>query len=262
MPWAADQGYAMSRKRPDRIQAGPLYMQVVNVLKDEILKGAYPINTQLPSEDRLCQRFDVSRHTVREALRRLREDGLVSSRKGAGTMVVRPGRGKSYIHEVASINDLITFVAALKFRVDTMRTIVANRALVKRIGGADGQQWLKLEGYRYLAGKKSPVCWMEVFVHTDYAGVARLLEQHEGPIFELIENLYGESIAEVEQILRTSPMPKKVAEDLGVEPGAASIEIHRIFRLASGKIAEVSIAHYRAESFSFSLKLRRTRGSA
>jgi DNA-binding FadR family transcriptional regulator len=54
----------------------PLYLQVVRALKDEIVKGVHPVGSQLPTEEELCQRFSVSRYTVREALRLLREDHL------------------------------------------------------------------------------------------------------------------------------------------------------------------------------------------
>jgi DNA-binding GntR family transcriptional regulator len=74
----------------------PLYMQVVRALKDEIVSGIYPVGSQLPTEEELCDRFSVSRYTVREALRRLREDSLVSSRQGAGTTVVPPHPADSF----------------------------------------------------------------------------------------------------------------------------------------------------------------------
>src|SRR3982074_1121795 len=66
----------------------PLYLQGVRALKDEIVSGVHPVGSQLPTEEELCERFSVSRYTVREALRRVREDNLVSSRQGAGSTVV------------------------------------------------------------------------------------------------------------------------------------------------------------------------------
>src|SRR5262249_59709164 len=68
----------------------PLYLQVVRALKDEIVSGVYPIGSQLPTEEELCERFSVSRYTVREALRRLRAGSPVSSRPGAGPPVGAP----------------------------------------------------------------------------------------------------------------------------------------------------------------------------
>ena len=46
----------------------PLYLQVVRALKDEIVSGVHPVGSQLPTEEELCERFSVSRYTVREAL--------------------------------------------------------------------------------------------------------------------------------------------------------------------------------------------------
>ena len=97
------------RARPQRQADDPLYLQVVRALKDEIVSGVFPIGSQLPTEEELCERFSVSRYTVREALRRLREDSLVSSRQGAGTTVVPPRPANFFVHEVMSINDLVAF---------------------------------------------------------------------------------------------------------------------------------------------------------
>src|ERR1700741_3922688 len=68
----------------------PLYLQLVRALKDEIVSGVFPVGSQLPTEEELCERFSVSRYTMRQGLRHLREDSLVSSRQGAGSTVVPP----------------------------------------------------------------------------------------------------------------------------------------------------------------------------
>jgi len=70
--------------RPDSRDS--LYKLVVRALRAEILTGIYPIGTAIPSESQLVSRFGVSRHTIREALRHLRELGLVESRQGFGTV--------------------------------------------------------------------------------------------------------------------------------------------------------------------------------
>jgi DNA-binding transcriptional regulator YhcF (GntR family) len=113
---------AVVRKRAKRARDSvvnkseePLYLQVVRALKNEIVKGVHPVGSQLPTEEELCQRFSVSRYTVREALRLLREDHLVSSRKGAGATVVPPRASDSYVHEVMSLNDLVTFATGVRF---------------------------------------------------------------------------------------------------------------------------------------------------
>src|SRR5215470_18080479 len=85
---APPKGGSHARVRASVKPDEPLYLQVVRALKDDIVSGVYPVGSQLPTEEELCERFSVSRYTVREALRRLREDRLVASRRGAGTTVI------------------------------------------------------------------------------------------------------------------------------------------------------------------------------
>ena len=126
----------------------PLYLQVVRALKDEIVSGVHPVGSQLPTEEELCERFSVSRYTVREALRRLREDNLVSSRQGAGTIVVPPRPADSFVHEVMSINDLVAFATGVRFPIDAIEMIVVEAKLAARLGIANGKEWLSVRGFR------------------------------------------------------------------------------------------------------------------
>ena len=238
----------------------PLYRKVVQALKKQILSGTYPVGAQLPTEGELCERFKVSRHTVREALRQLRDDGLVASRQGAGTTVTRLSAPQPYVHEIASIDDLVAYASGTQYRADSSAIVVADASLVERLGGSAGQRWLRIEGYRYAApGDAVPICWTEVFVHATYAGVGLLLGRRPGPIYGWIEDQYGERIAEVEQTLRARSVPEEIAATLQAEPDSTVIEVRRVFRTGSGGTAEVSFNLYPADRFSFSMTLRRTR---
>jgi|SRR5215472_13755416 len=61
--------------------------QVFRQLATEILAGAYPPGTNLPSERELTEILQVNRHVVREALRRLEQVGLAKPYQGGGTRV-------------------------------------------------------------------------------------------------------------------------------------------------------------------------------
>ena len=56
-------------------------------LKRLILGGEFPLGSKLPNEDRLCERFGVSRVTIRRALETLRDDGILAARQGFGWFV-------------------------------------------------------------------------------------------------------------------------------------------------------------------------------
>ena len=70
----------------------PYYRHMASVLMDEIGKGAYSVGAALPTERELCERFEVSRHTTRDALKVLEQKGLIKRRQGSGSTVVRRRR--------------------------------------------------------------------------------------------------------------------------------------------------------------------------
>jgi GntR family transcriptional regulator, transcriptional repressor for pyruvate dehydrogenase complex len=80
-----------------------------------IVSGEFPENSKLPTEVELAGRFGVSRTVVREALARLRDDGVVMSRQGAGTFVQRqPDQAILGFRPMASISDILR---CFEFRV-------------------------------------------------------------------------------------------------------------------------------------------------
>src|SRR5580658_8651832 len=69
------------------VKTSRLYEQIVQQVEDSILKGQLKPGDQLPAERDLAQRFGVSRTAVREAVKTLREKGLVEPCSGRGTFV-------------------------------------------------------------------------------------------------------------------------------------------------------------------------------
>jgi GntR family transcriptional regulator, transcriptional repressor for pyruvate dehydrogenase complex len=76
-------------------------------LFERIVGGEFPVNARLPSETELARRFGASRPVVREALARLRDDGLIVSRQGSGSYVKRrPDQAVLRFVPVGSIADI------------------------------------------------------------------------------------------------------------------------------------------------------------
>jgi len=69
------------------VRTSRLYEQIVEQIEDSILKGALKPGDQLPAERELAQQFGVSRTAIREAVKALREKGLVEAYSGRGTFV-------------------------------------------------------------------------------------------------------------------------------------------------------------------------------
>lgn len=237
----------------------PLYRQVVQSLRGDILRGVFPVGSQLPTEGELVERFAVSRHTVREALRQLRTDGLVASRQGSGTTVMPPQPSTPFnVHRVTSIDELIAYAAESRYVVDHTDVVLSEDVADEDLELPAKRRWLRLQGYRLSDELATPpICWTEVFVAAEYAGVERMMGRQRGPVWKLIEDIYGERLVEVEQMLRVRTVSAELAEGLGVEPGSSVVEVRRTYKTTSDKVAEVAVNLYPADKFRFNMKLRR-----
>ncbi|MDO4483818.1 MAG: GntR family transcriptional regulator [Clostridia bacterium] len=71
----------------DTNNAVPLFEQVKLQLLQKLEDGIYPTGARMPSEAELCEKYNVSRITIRRAVNDLVEDGYLERRQGKGTFV-------------------------------------------------------------------------------------------------------------------------------------------------------------------------------
>lgn len=90
----------------------PLSEKVYTALKARITRGDYGPNEKLPAEKELSGQFGVSRPVLRVALERLRDDGLIVSRQGAGNFVRvtrEPTLGYTPVETIADVQRCYEF---------------------------------------------------------------------------------------------------------------------------------------------------------
>ncbi|GAA1194955.1 FadR/GntR family transcriptional regulator [Prauserella alba] len=102
-----------------------LSQRVVSGLKDRILTGELPPGSQLPSENQLIEKYDVSRTVVREAVTRLRAEGLVETFQGRGSFVLAVPEPSSFTVESSAIRSHHDVLAMIDFRIGVESEAVA-----------------------------------------------------------------------------------------------------------------------------------------
>ncbi|MEB3031933.1 GntR family transcriptional regulator [[Mycobacterium] nativiensis] len=238
------------------------YLRVARELRKEIADGVYPVGSQLPTEHELCERFTVSRYTIREALRRLREDNLVVSRPRAGTVVIPRTATSCYAQDVVSINDLVAFAAGSSFEIDSNAMVTVDDEIAARTGLPTGTEWLSVRGNRRVAGHATPICRTEYYINRAFAGVGRLLQRHSGPIFPLIEDVFGVSVVEVRQHIRAVIITPELAKTLAIGAGTAALQMQRSYTTSEGEIAQVTVNTHAGDAYRYSMTLHRVSGQA
>jgi len=77
----------------DRQASEPAYIQLVNILREQIAKGVFLPGDRLPSESELCNQYQVSPMTVRRSIKTLLDQRIVTTIQGSGTYVKAPDLG-------------------------------------------------------------------------------------------------------------------------------------------------------------------------
>ena len=84
----------------------PKYYQLAQILSEQIVSGTLQPDQQLPTEEELGQTYQMSRGTVREAIRLLAEEGLIWRGRGQGTFVKAPSQSTA-LFSLTPFNDMM-----------------------------------------------------------------------------------------------------------------------------------------------------------
>ena len=81
----------------------PYYAQLMEILRSKVYQREWASGDQIPSEQNLCDHYQVSRTVVRQALRELEHEGVVTRKKGKGTFVSYPKISEGLVADVCVI---------------------------------------------------------------------------------------------------------------------------------------------------------------
>lgn len=241
----------------DRAAERPQYMRIRDILRERIRAGEYPIDSFLPTEGELCEAFSTSRHTVREALRHLTDDGLIQRRQGSGSRVIATEPHHTYVHSMRSLDELFQYARETRFQIDSVRREVPKAAPAVGLGVADGCPWLVVRGLRLEHGENVPICESIVYVHDDFSGIADELKTDGSSIYRRIGDRYDVEVAEVVQDIVVVPMPARAARVLGVKRPALAVQVSRRYLDAADKLLLASVNFHPTDRFYYSMHLRR-----
>lgn len=241
---------------PEQTSEQPRYAQLAAELRAEILDRKFSANGNFPTESELCQRYGVSRFTVREALRRLQSEGLIARRRGSGT-VVQPAaaRGGALHQPLSNLAELLQYArnSTITFIPGGSRPLP--KAVAAQIANNTQGNWSSYSGVRRHESDPLPIARIEVFFHPDLAANVPLLELGSGPLFGQIEQLANIAVGRVTQDIQALPAGTEVARTLGLRRGAAVLRILRCFYDGNGRLFEISLSHHPGERFAYSMHI-------
>ncbi|MBW2305851.1 MAG: GntR family transcriptional regulator [Deltaproteobacteria bacterium] len=136
----------------DRNSYKPIYIQIADIVASQIHSGDLLPGDKLPTEAELCQHYQVSRLTVRQAFLRLEWDGLIQKYQGKGTFVAQP-KMQEKLDPLYPMEELIE---SKNIHMDILfkefRKVYPPSRVRKNLGLEEREQAYKLKRVRSIAG--------------------------------------------------------------------------------------------------------------
>lgn len=235
------------------------YLQVAKELVNAINIGTYPVGTLLPTEHELSEIYQVSRHTVRSAIARLQEQGLVSRKKKVGTRVESATTHKGYSQSLASVADLVHLAETQQREVKEVEHLIADINFAAQLNLIPGGKYVRISSLRTdSSSPDEPICWTDVYIPDECASVIPLAKERKNELIAaIIEAEFGREIYAIEQNVEAVLLTSKLAYELNADENQPALQITRIYRELSGEMMALSVTVHPKERFTLTTRMVR-----
>jgi GntR family transcriptional regulator, phosphonate transport system regulatory protein len=212
------------------------YRQISEILMHRIEEGEYQPGSRLPTELDLGRQFGVNRHTAREALKKLKNDGIVFSVKGKGNFVSDSKiryRVSSKVRFTKSILE-----AGLRPGTELIGTSqkAADADLAEKLGLVEGEPVLTLEMLRSASGIPLIIATSSLSA-TRFIGLGEKMSASSS-LYQLLKEQFGIEPSRSESVFETVMPDERDMRLLQIAPGVPLLLVRSIARDQFGDIVE------------------------
>ena len=232
-----------------------LYSRVETVLASEIADGALKVGAQLPTEDSLIERFEVSRITVRRAIQNLVSRGLVEIRRGKGTFVAAPRITQELTELSGFVEDMHAVGRKPTARVLGREIVTADTTVASHLALTKGQRVVRIRRVRLADGV--PISFDETYLPLEIGKKIITNNLRVEPIFSLLERKYDIPLIEAEYKLEAVAAEADVASALRVKQGSPIFRIERTSYSKGNRPVDYERLYYRGDLVRFVTRLAR-----
>ncbi|MGO0154750.1 trehalose operon repressor [Leuconostoc koreense] len=235
----------------------PLYFQIYQQIKNDIRDHTYPAGSFLPSENELVTQFKTSRDTIRKALAKLDEEGLIQKQRGKGSQVIShqlrhfPISGLTSFHELEELQHFHVLT-----EVPVFEHLIVTKETQKTTLFPVGTPLYHIVRVRIIDGIHSVID--EDYIRSDIVpGLTKDIAKHS--IYAYIENTLHLSVAYAEKIITAelvTAMDRKLLIGLPEDENRL-IQVESQGHLTDTTYFQRTIARHRPDQFQFNEFARR-----
>lgn len=228
----------------------PRYYQIFEELYKEITEGNYKEGDKFPSDTELVKKYDVSRGTIREALKILFQRGLLVRKQGKGSFI-------TYSKIEQDAKRLMGFTELMKShgkepsaKILEITTKIPSRRIQSLLHLTEDDKVVKIQRLRF--GDKEPLIVERSYFSFDLFKDLLKFDFEKESIYHLLYNNTDIRLGEAKQTIEAIAAGQRENELLKVEHGTPLLLIKRIIKTMRGKYFQYSEDVYRSDKLVFS----------
>lgn len=231
----------------------PLHEQIGAALRQKIEAEKLKAGETFPSERELAETLGVSRMTVRQALQRLRQEGLIYHERGVGTFVAQK---KLDVH-TRNLNGFSEEMRSLGMRPSSrlikLVSETASSQTAQDLNIAAGEKVFRLERLRL--ADDEPMAFEETYLPEHLCPGLDEINLMDESLYNVLTSRYNLRMHHAAEILEASAASKIMARELGIKAGAPVLLVHRIVYTESNQALESAYTAYRADRYRATFQL-------
>lgn len=227
------------------------YEKIAFDIKEDILSEKYKPNEQLPFEKELCEKYNVSKMTVKKALDLLVNDGLIIKRRGSGTFIKDITEKEiQRIIEKKQFSGLTTTSIGHKVtsKVLEFKIINATKEIADILKIEEDEFIYFVHRVRYVDDKA--VVIEKTYIPLNLIPGMKLADVKKS-IYGYIKDKLGLNIQSAHSTVRAMKSDELDRKYLNLEKDEPILEVERVAYLDNGKVFEYSFSRHRYDKFEF-----------
>lgn len=232
----------------------PLYYQLKEILLSYIQKNHMNAGDSIPTEVELCQIFNISRPTVRQAINELEREGYLKKIKGKGTFIAEPKIDQEYTHRIISFNDEMRQKGLVpKTEVLKQRYKASDEQVAKKLGLPVGDEVFHLRRLRYT--NDEPIVFLDSFIPVKLCPGIIEVDFVNNSLYSTFEQKYGIMVKRAVRCIEVGLAGEYEAKLLHIKEGAPIHYFETVAYNQDNVAVEYTISRYRADKSKFIVEL-------
>lgn len=239
----------------------PMYYQLKTILLDEINDGTFKPGDIIPTEDELCNMFEISRTTVRQAIQELVAAGTVYRVKSKGTFVSEPKierrlpQDNSYYNSHAMEEDVQKTGKTARTEIQEFKVIPVPPPLIPLGYHTDSGKVLCLCRVQY--ADDVPFCRNTIYMNYDkFEYLLHNRDLYEKSMGEILSSREDTTVCRIVRTLEAQNAGKEEVEVLKIKSHSAVMKITSTRYNRKDEFIDHSIVYYRGDYCKFDIETR------